>query len=113
MRGFLALAVAVGLSACVSPGPSPTQQRSNVAIRPDMAGLQIDPIGKRIDFGRSPKGVLPALDRELGRHEVLSLDGCPASINRQLRWDDLVLTFTQERFVGWRNTSGQQGQVCV
>ena len=113
MRLRVVLALTLGLTACVSPGGTPVQKRSDVVFRPDVAGLQVDPIGKRIDFGRSPKGVLPALDRELGRHVALSLAGCPSSVTQQLQWDDLVLTFNRERFVGWRNATGRQGQTCA
>lgn len=111
MRLLILLATLSGLTACIAP--TPTSTRSAVAVRPDAAGLQVDPVNKRIDFGRSPKGVVPAMDRELGRHAVLPLDGCPAGVVQQLQWDDLVLTFTRERFVGWRDANGRQGQTCA
>ncbi|MCK8463320.1 hypothetical protein MUY35_05585 [Aliiroseovarius sp. S1339] len=110
---FFAAAMAAGLSACVSPSGSPTQKRSDVTIRPDIAGLQVDPIGQRIDFGRSPKGVVPVLDREMGRHTALPLDGCSAGVVQQLQWDDLVLTFSRERFVGWRQGAALAGATCA
>lgn len=109
MRCLGAVVMMVGLTACVAPAPT----RSAVAIHPDASGLQVDPVNKRIDFGRSPKGVVPALDRELGRHEVLPLSGCPASIAQQLQWNDLILTFSRERFLGWRDATGRQGQTCA
>ncbi|MDE9450117.1 hypothetical protein J3R80_06505 [Aliiroseovarius sp. Z3] len=109
MRILVLLAVLAGLTACVAPAPT----RSAVVIRPDATGLQVDPVNKRIDFGRSPKGVVPAMDRELGRHVALPLEGCPTGVVRQLQWNDLVLTFTRERFVGWRDATGRQGQTCA
>ncbi|MCK0140127.1 hypothetical protein [Aliiroseovarius sp. F47248L] len=109
MRTLTLLAVLAGLTACVAPTPT----KSVVVVHPDGAGLQVDPVNKRIDFGRSPKGVVPAMDRELGRHSALRLEGCPVGIVQQLQWNDLVLTFTQERFVGWRNGTGRQGQTCA
>jgi len=66
----------------------------------------------RIDFGRAPEGVIAAVTRVLGRPETLPLSGCPAAIATRLRWDDLDLTFTADRFVGWRTPAGQAGQVC-
>ncbi|WP_289069371.1 hypothetical protein [uncultured Aliiroseovarius sp.] len=108
MRLLALLAVLAGLTACMSPAPT----RSSVVIRPDAAGLQVDPVNKRIDFGRSPKGVVPALDREVGRHKALPLDGCPAGVVQQLQWDDLVLTFTRERFVGWKDGGASSGTTC-
>lgn len=104
-----AIAVVLSLTACVTSKPP----RSAVVVQPDMAGLQINPVNKRIDFGRSPKGVVPVLDRELGGHEPLSLAGCPSGVVQQLRWDDLVLTFTGERFVGWKSQQGQSGATCI
>ena len=112
MRGFVALLGLIALSACVSPTDAPAK-RSGVAIVPDTLGLQVNPVGKRIDFGRSPKGVIPVLDRELGRREELSLTGCPATITRQTSWGELVLTFTPERFVGWHNSTDRQGVTCI
>ena len=48
-----------------------------------------------------------------GAGRVLAASGCPAAVQRQVAWDDLVLTFTEERFVGWRRGDAAAGQVCV
>ncbi|MCP5039209.1 MAG: hypothetical protein GY945_16570 [Rhodobacteraceae bacterium] len=74
--------------------------------------MAVFPSGLRMDFGRAPGGVIAVLDRELGVHEVLGLSGCPAQIEMRLRWNDLVLTFTDERFAGWRETDASRGLVC-
>lgn len=84
-----------------------------VTVHPDAQGLAISPVGQRIDFGRSPKGVLPALDRELGTHRALPLTHCPTGIAAQYQWGKLVLTFTDERFVGWRKDGQRQGMTCT
>ncbi len=57
--------------------------------------------------------MIAALDRELGRGKALGLEGCPASIVTRRDWDGLVLTFTGERFVGWRSATGSAGQTCA
>ena len=101
------------VSGCVAPQPEKMPSRIGVDIRPDNAGLRVDPVGKRIDFGRSPKGVVPVLDRELGRHVALPLTGCAPEIRQQLRWGNLVLTFTKERFVGWRSGGTASGKTCT
>ncbi|WP_371170205.1 hypothetical protein [Aliiroseovarius sp. 2305UL8-7] len=112
MRVVAALSVLTIMSACVSPTTT-SVQRSDVSFRPDNLGLSVDPIGKRIDFGRSPAGAIRAVDRELGPHRALTLLGCSAGITQQLAWDDLVLTFTRERFVGWKTATGSQGRTCT
>ncbi len=66
----------------------------------------------RIDFGRSPAGVIRALDRTLGAHRDAGLKGCPKGIAQQLRWGDLVLTFNREQFIGWRQGGKAAGVVC-
>ena len=67
----------------------------------------------RIDFGRSPEGVIRALDRELGPHRELSLSGCPQGVRERLQWGDLVLTFSDEQFIGWRRAEAAGGIVCA
>ena len=56
--------------------------------------------------------MIAALERELGPGRALALDGCPADVRQQLAWGDLVLTFTEEQFVGWRGVDGAAGQTC-
>lgn len=106
------LGVAAMLSACVQTG---AQVGSSKGARfvPDAQGLAVLPSAQRVDFGRSPKGVIPVLTRELGRPSVLPLAGCPAGITSRMRWGDLELTFTSERFVGWKQGGNQQGRICV
>ena len=86
--------------------------RVGAVFVPDAGGLGIEGSSERIDFGRSPGGVLGALDRELGPGKPLPLDDCPGDIAYQVAFGDLVLTFTDERFVGWRGPSGTAGLVC-
>ncbi len=71
------------------------------------------PIDMRIDFGRSPEGVIRALDRELGPHRALPLSDCPQGVQERLQWGDLVLTFSDEQFIGWRRGDHARGIVCA
>jgi hypothetical protein len=106
-----AAVAALFLSACAAGAPEAVRQ--GVAFVPDARGLGVAGHSQRIDFGRSPEGVIAALDRERGAGRVLAVSGCPAGVQRQVAWDDLVLTFTEERFVGWRRGDAAAGQVCV
>ena len=112
-----ALVFCLALTAC---GGAPVLDRTAAAAAPrgisletDSGGLAIAGGGEgRIDFGRSPAGVIPLLERELGPGRELDLVNCPFGITRQIAWGDLVLTFTDEQFVGWRGASGAAGQTC-
>ncbi len=104
--------VAGGLAACQRP-PLQEPRPARIALTPDAAGLSVLPHQQRIDFGRAPAGVISVLDRELGPHEALPLAGCPAAITARHRWADLELTFTTERFVGWRQNGVGAGQTCA
>ncbi|MCI2400025.1 hypothetical protein [Aliiroseovarius subalbicans] len=97
------------LAACTSATPP----APSVQFIPDASGLAVEPSGLRIDFGRSPDGVEAALDRVLGPHDHLALEPCPAQIMDRSGWGDLELTFTAERFVGWKTADGQHGVVCA
>ena len=99
------------LAACTMPATIP--RAPQITLAPDASGLAVAPSGLRIDFDRSPEGVVPSLDRALGRHTALPLTGCPANIRQNLRWGDLTLTFTEERFVGWRQQGQSAGQTCT
>lgn len=112
MRAVLVVILALSTGACVSNIGTVTPKSGNVQFRPDAAGLAVDPVGKRVDFGRSPKGVIPVLDRELGSHKDLPTSTCPSGITQQKAWGELVLSFSRERFVGWRNDTGRAGRVC-
>lgn len=103
------------LSGCLAaPSTLPeAPAKMGVTVHPDAQGLAVSPVGQRIDFGRSPKGVSPVLDRELGAHRVLPLTGCPTDIAAQYQWGALVLTFTDERFVGWHKDEQRQGLTCT
>ena len=107
--GVMGLAL---LSACVQPGEPMPQPRQAVSFAPDAQGLAVLPSNQRVDFGRSPKGVIPTLTRELGRPTAIPLTGCPSDITERLRWEELELSFTSERFVGWKRGSDQRGRVC-
>ncbi|WP_282181997.1 hypothetical protein [Aliiroseovarius marinus] len=110
LAGLMGLAL---LSACVQPsGPTPASRQA-VSFVPDAQGLAVLPSNQRVDFGRSPKGVIPALTRELGRPTTLPLTGCPTGITQRLRWAELELSFTAERFVGWKRGADQRGRVCA
>lgn len=107
-----ALPLVLLLAACTGGTPA-LAPRAGVSFVGDAQGLAVPAAGKRVDFGRSPKGVIPLMERELGRGQALGLAGCPAGVIRQTDWGGLVLTFTDERFVGWRSGAGQAGQVCA
>lgn len=78
-----------------------------------MAGLSVTPFGLRIDFGRAPEGTISAMNQGAKRQQTLGIIGCPSDIIQQLRWGDLVLTFTDEQFVGWRTNDAMQGRICA
>lgn len=112
-RAARAVAFAAFLAGCGGIDLATTQpSRSGATFIPDANGLAVASSAQRIDFGRAPSGVISALDRELGKSRVLEAGGCPAGIVSQREWDGLVLTFTAERFVGWRHHNTQAGQVC-
>ncbi len=102
------------MAACAAPpgGRVSDTAGAGIIITPDDGGLSVDGTGMRIDFGRAPAGVIAALDRDLGRSTELSLAGCPAGIVSQRSWGALVLTFSAERFVGWRKGAQTVGQSC-
>lgn len=112
IRAVLVVVAALSVFACVPNAGTVSPKQYNVQFRPDAAGLAVDPVGKRVDFGRSPKGVIPVLDREIGPHKNLPLSGCPSGVTQQKAWGALILTFSRERFVGWRNNTGRAGRVC-
>ncbi|MCB1358009.1 MAG: hypothetical protein KDK53_16475 [Maritimibacter sp.] len=90
-----------------------TEAPRGISLETDDAGLRITGGGAgRIDFGRSPAGVIPLLERELGPGRELDLVNCPYGVTQQIAWGDLVLTFTDEQFVGWRGAAGSAGQTC-
>lgn len=94
--------LATGCTMSAPPNAAAPSKPSNVHFVPDQGGLLVQPSGMRIDFGRAPSGVISALDRELGKHKVLSLNLCPSVVRDQLQWGDLTLSFSAERFIGWR-----------
>lgn len=100
--------VLLALSACTTQPPA-----SPVTFHPDPDGLEVRPSGLRVDFGRAPAGVIAVLDRELGSHQALSLTGCSVEVAQQLRWGDLVLSFSADRFVGWRQGAEGAGNTCA
>lgn len=108
--GLVGLAL---LSACVQPGAPTPEPRQAVSFAPDAQGMAVLPSNQRVDFGRSPKGVIRALTRELGRPTPLPLTSCPTGITQRLRWGELELSFTAERFVGWKRGTDQHGRVCA
>jgi len=105
-------AAVLGLLVLAGCAATPAARHGSVFL-PDARGLGVAGSQLRVDFGRAPQGVIPAVTRELGRPERLSLDGCPAGIADRLRWKTLELTFTAESFVGWRDAAGQGGEVCA
>ncbi len=105
-RVALAAVLLIGACAGSSRPPAPV-------FIPDAQGLGVAGTDLRIDFDRSPEGVIAVLDRSLGEHRALSLDGCPAQVTRRLRWGVLELTFGPERFIGWRDGQGQAGVTCA
>lgn len=87
--------------------------RSGVSFIPDANGLAVPETGQRMDFGRSPRGMIPVLERELGPVREHALAGCPPGVVQRLEWDGMILTFTPERFVGWTQGRQSAGQVCA
>ncbi|GGD21209.1 hypothetical protein GCM10011358_02090 [Sinisalibacter lacisalsi] len=106
--------LALGLAGCTGGEAvlADKPPRTGVTFSPDQGGLAVDDSPLRVDFGRAPEGVIAALDRELGPGRALTLDGCGAGISRQVAWGDLVLTFSENRFVGWRQAARSAGQIC-
>ncbi|ARE40579.1 hypothetical protein RGUI_2438 [Rhodovulum sp. P5] len=96
------------LAGCAVDGPVGT----GATFIPDDGGLGLTDRDLRIDFGRAPDGVVRALTRERGRPVDLPLSGCPDTITRHLRWGRLDLTFTRDRFVGWRQGEAAAGLIC-
>jgi len=97
------------LAACAGTTP----RAPSVSFVGDAGGIAVPEVGQRIDFGRAPAGVIAAFEREYGRKgEEMSLAGCPSGVTRQGIWGDFVLTFTDERFVGWRTGDLAAGQTC-
>jgi hypothetical protein len=110
----LVFVIAAGIAGC-SGGEAPraeTAARMGANFSPDANGLSVEGTGLRVDFGRAPSGVIAALDRELGPGRSLALDGCSTAISQQIAWGALVLTFSKDRFVGWREAGNSSGQVC-
>ncbi len=118
----IALVLCLVLAGCGGGGPNlnpfAKEKPRGIQLETDAGGLAIvgpgimGTDGQRIDFGRAPSGVIAALERELGPGRALGLDGCPSGVRQQIAWGDLVLTFTDERFVGWRGAAGGAGQTC-
>ena len=101
------------LAACSTGAAAPSQApRTGAQFAPDSTGLAVVGSSLRVDFGRSPAGVIPLVERELGPGRALDVADCPAGVTHQIAWGDLVLTFTGERFVGWRNAGASAGQTC-
>jgi len=92
--------------------PQQNTARHGVSFVPDQAGLGVAGSALRIDFGRAPSGVIAALDRELGPGGDLGVAGCPAGIAAQRDWGGMILTFSKEQFIGWRQDGRSAGQVC-
>ncbi len=109
-RALLSLGAALVLSACAT---APGVRADRIELVPDTGGLAIAGSALRFDFARSPEGMIAALERAVGRPEILGLTGCGPEIRQQIAWADLVLTFTDERFVGWRQGEARAGQTCA
>ncbi|OIP86496.1 MAG: hypothetical protein AUK37_03160 [Rhodobacterales bacterium CG2_30_65_12] len=102
------------LAGCAAPGGLADRLGGpGATFIADANGLAVDGSSLRIDFGRAPSGVIAALDRELGKGRVLGVAGCPAGIADQRDWGGLVLSFTTERFVGWRREVSSAGETCA
>lgn len=112
MRAALAASLLV-LAGCASTQSDVTPRRQGVSFTPDEQGLSVQGTQQRMDFGRSPQGMIPVLDRELGAGRSLPVAGCPSGIAQRIDWDGLVLTFTRERFVGWSQGGAHAGQFCA
>ncbi len=102
-------AILLFLAGCAALPQTASNPRQFV---PDGDGLAVLPDAMRVDFGRAPSGVILALTRERGAPRDLGLANCPGGIVQQLAWGDLTLTFTDERFVGWKQGEGSAGTVC-
>ncbi len=109
MRIALLVLCVFSMTAC-APTRTPDP---DVTFQPDRNGLSVRPGSQRIDFGRAPSGVVAVLDRELGPGRAMPVAGCPAGVIMQRAWGDMVLTFTDERFVGWRQGQTHAGRICA
>jgi len=107
---LVACAVLTGCAGVTGSQHSTTRQ--GVSFVPDQAGLGVAGSALRIDFGRAPSGVIAALNREFGPGRELGVASCPAGIMTQREWSGLILTFTDERFAGWRQAGESAGQIC-
>lgn len=112
MRAALAVAL-LFLAGCAGTQQTAAPTRQGVTFTPDANGLSVSGTAQRMDFGRSPRGMIPVLTREIGAPRDVALTGCPAGIARQLDWNGLILTFTRERFVGWMRDGQSAGQTCA
>lgn len=90
-----------------------TTARQGASFSPDQAGLAVVGSALRIDFGRAPAGVIAGLDRELGPGRDLGVSGCSTGVAMQRDWDGMILTFTDEQFVGWQQGGRSAGQICA
>lgn len=114
MRCAGAALLFAALAGCAAPGGlANLPGRTGASFTSDVKGLAVNGSPQRIDFGRAPSGVIAALDRELGKGRALGVAGCPAGIVDQRDWSGMVLTFTAERFVGWRRDASSAGQTCA
>ena len=111
MRRLLAALLLSACGASVSQGPG-SQPSPRPLLVPDAGGLAETRTGLRVDFDRAPEGVIAIAERSYGPHAALPLTGCPPGIARQLRWGEITLTFTRERFVGWKTAQAAAGQTC-
>ncbi|MGC9417502.1 MAG: hypothetical protein ACP5EN_00885 [Rhodovulum sp.] len=101
-------ALALLLAGCIGA----PKARVSTLFLPDTNGLAVAGSHLRIDFGRAPEGVIAALTRAMGAPRPLGTETCPAGMERRVAWDDLVLTFTRESFVGWRREDQAAGRTC-
>lgn len=113
----IALGLCLVLAGCGGGGvrlnPFDSKTPQAIMLETDAEGLAIVGTGgQRIDFGRAPSGVIAVLERDLGPGRALDLTNCPGDVRQQIAWGDLILTFTDERFVGWRGAQGAAGQTC-
>ncbi|MBV7410975.1 hypothetical protein KJP29_18500 [Maritimibacter sp. DP1N21-5] len=102
------------LAGCGAAGTVPTTPaRQGVTFVPDANGLGVAGRSTRIDFGRSPSGVIPVMEREVGQGRDKPLANCPSGVVRVVDYAGLELSFSDERFVGWRQDDASAGQTCA
>jgi hypothetical protein len=103
LRVWIALSVALALSACVTTPREPAPP----VLSLDAGGIQPTVSQLRIDFGRAQVGVIDTVTRIMGGGptQITTNTECGAGPVTAASWrDGLTLNFQDGAFVGWVNS---------